>query len=61
MPAVPMLRRSVGVRGEGDLADPDAVAGGAAVLQDCLLYTSAVPMLRRSVGVRGEGDLADPD
>jgi hypothetical protein len=31
---VPVLRRSLGVRGDGDLPDAQPVAGGAAILQD---------------------------
>src|ERR1700733_6406109 len=34
VPGVTVLRRSVGVRGEGDLTDPEPVSGARAVLQD---------------------------
>ena len=37
MPGVPVLGRSLGVRGERDLADPEPVPGGAPVLEDAHL------------------------
>ncbi len=48
VPGVPVLRGAVGVRCEGDLAEAEPVAGGAAVFEDPHLHWAQLDRLTAS-------------